>query len=82
PIVASAATVMALQTVVSRNVAPLDTAVITVGSIHGGEASNVIPDAVEMKLTIRAFQDSTRDLLEQRIGALVRAQAESFGATA
>ena len=80
PIVASAATVMALQTVVSRNVAPLDTAVITVGSIHGGEASNVIPDAVEMKLTIRAFQDSTRDLLEQRIGALVRAQAESFGA--
>ncbi len=82
PIVASAATVMALQTVVSRNVAPLDTAVVTVGSIHGGEASNVIPDAVEMKLTIRAFQDSTRDLLEQRIGALVRAQAESFGATA
>lgn len=82
PIVAAASLVMALQTVVSRNVAPLDTAVVSVGSIHGGSASNVIPDHVELQVTIRAFSSNVRDLLERRITALVAAQAESFGVRA
>ncbi|GGM11730.1 M20 aminoacylase family protein [Pseudomonas asuensis] len=82
PIVASASTIMALQSIVSRNVDPLETAVISIGSIHGGHADNVIPDAVDMKLTIRAFSNDVRDQLEQRIRSVTRAQAESFGATA
>jgi hippurate hydrolase len=56
--------------------------VVTVGSIHGGAASNVIPGSVELKLTARSFRPEVRDLLQQRIPALARAQAESFGATA
>jgi len=82
PIVVAAHIVTALQTIVSRNVDPLDMAVVTVGSIHGGSASNVIPESVEMKLTARAFRPQARKLLEERIPALVRAQAESFGAVA
>ncbi|ENA34410.1 MULTISPECIES: M20 aminoacylase family protein [Pseudomonas] len=82
PVVASASTIMALQSIVSRNIDPLETAVISIGSIHGGHANNVIPDAVDMKLTIRAFSNSVRDQLEQRIRAVTQAQAESFGATA
>ena len=79
PIVAAASLVMALQTVVSRNVAPLEAAVVTVGSIRGGNTSNVIPDQVVLEVTVRAFTNEVRDLLEQRITALTRAQAESLG---
>ncbi|RQO40006.1 amidohydrolase [Variovorax sp. KBW07] len=82
PVVVSAHLITALQTVVSRNVNPLDMGVVTVGSIHGGAASNVIPGSVELKLTARSFRPEVRDLLQQRIPALARAQAESFGATA
>lgn len=82
PVVASAHLIAALQTVVSRNVDPLDMGVITVGSIHGGEASNVIPNTVELKLTARSFKPEVRALLARRIPALARAQAESFGAEA
>lgn len=82
PIVVAAHVIVALQTIVSRNTNPLDTGVITVGAIHGGDAPNVIPDSVELKLTIRTFRPEVRDLFQQRIPALVRAQAESFGATA
>jgi len=82
PVVASAHFITALQTIVSRNVNPLDTGVITVGSIHGGEASNVIPDSVELKLTIRSFLPEVRELFKARIPALAKAQAESFGAVA
>ena len=82
PVVASAHVVTALQTLVSRNVDPLDAAVVTVGSIHGGTASNVIPNGVELKITIRTFRDEVREYLKERLPALVRAQAESFGASA
>lgn len=82
PVVAAAAVVTALQSVVSRNIDPLEAAVVTVGSIHGGTASNVIPDSVELKLTIRSFSSAVREQLQQRIPALARAQAESFGARA
>ena len=82
PVVAASSLVMALQTVVSRNIDPLDAAVVTVGSIHGGAAPNVIPDAVDLQLTVRTFRPEVRDLIEARITALARAQAESYGATA
>ncbi|HTV32875.1 MAG TPA: M20 aminoacylase family protein [Methylocella sp.] len=82
PIVASAHVITALQTIVSRHVDPLDMAVVTVGSIHGGAAANVIPEAVEMLITVRAYRAETRKLLEERVPALIRTQAESFGATA
>ncbi|CAN7638733.1 M20 aminoacylase family protein [Bosea sp. LjRoot237] len=82
PVVAASSLVLALQSIVSRNVDPRQAAVVTVGSIHGGEASNVIPDAVDLKLTIRSFDPDVRAQLEERITTLVRAQAESFGAKA
>jgi hippurate hydrolase len=55
PVVTLAQAISALQSVVARNIDPQEAAVMTVGSIHGGEASNVIPDAVEAKLTLRHF---------------------------
>ncbi|MDE1991397.1 MAG: amidohydrolase [Rhizobiaceae bacterium] len=82
PVLASASFITALQSVVSRNVDPQDMAVVTVGSIHAGSASNVIPESVELKLTMRAFSQAVRDQLQQRVPALARAQAESFGARA
>jgi hippurate hydrolase len=82
PVVAAAHIVTSLQTVVSRNVNPLDAGVVTVASIHGGEATNVIPEWVDLKLTMRSFRPEIRSLLQTRVPALVRAQAESFGAKA
>jgi len=82
PVLAAAHVVTALQSLVSRNVPPLEAAVVTVGSIHGGTASNVIPDSVELQATIRSFSPEVRRLLSERLPALVKAQAESFGARA
>ncbi|NIH75125.1 hippurate hydrolase [Ochrobactrum sp. P20RRXII] len=82
PIVAAASLITALQSIVSRNVDPREMAVVTVGSIHGGEASNVIPGSVELQLTIRSYSEEVRRGLQIRIPALARAQAESFGAVA
>lgn len=82
PIVAASSLVMALQTIVSRNVDPLETAVITVGKIHGGALPNVIPDSVELQITTRAFTDAVRDRLRERIRVLAEAHATSYGATA
>lgn len=82
PVLATASLITALQSLVSRNVDPQDMAVVTVGSIHGGQASNVIPESVSLKLTLRAFNGDVRRLLGERVQALARAQAESFGAKA
>lgn len=82
PVLAAAHITTALQSIVSRNVDPLDAAVITVGSIVAGEAANVIPDSASMKISVRALNRETRQLLLTRIPALAKAQAESFGATA
>ena len=82
PLVAAAAIVMALQTVVSRNVDPLHTAVVTVGAMHAGQANNVIPALATLELSVRALDPTVRQLLEQRIKALVAAQADSFGVRA
>ena len=80
PVVAAASLVLALQTVVSRNVDPLETAVVTVGTINGGIAANVIPDSVELKLTVRTFNETVREQIKARIIALAEAQAASYGA--
>jgi len=82
PVVAASSIVMALQTVVSRNVPPLEMGIITVGAFHAGEAPNVIPDTAELRLTIRAFRPDVRDLLERRIHEVAQAQASVYGATA
>ncbi len=82
PVVAGASIVMALQTIVSRNVAPLQTAVITVGSFKAGQANNVIPQTATLELSVRSLDRDVRLLLNQRIEELVQAQAKSFGVRA
>ncbi len=82
PVVAGASIVMALQTIVSRNVPPLDAAIVTVGAFRAGDAPNVIPDTAELRLTVRAFRAEIRDRLQQRIIEIAQAQAAVFGATA
>ena len=82
PVVVCANVVLALQTIVSRNVPPLDMAIVTVGAIHSGDAPNVIPQTAQMKLSVRALRPEVRDLLQERITALVHAQASAYGATA
>ena len=63
PIVLAAQVIMALQTIVSRENSPLDPAVVTVGSIHGGTKSNIIPDEVTLQLTVRAYKEEVRQRL-------------------
>jgi hippurate hydrolase len=82
PIVVAASIVMSLQTIVSRNLDPLESGVISIGSLQAGDAYNIIPEQAELKLSIRSYSVEVRDLLEQRISALVHQQAASFGATA
>jgi hippurate hydrolase len=82
PVVAASSMVMALQTIVSRNVPPLQMGVVTVGAFLAGEAPNVIPGVAELRLTIRAFRPEVRDLLERRIGEIAHGQAATFGCTA
>jgi len=82
PIVAAASIVMALQTIVSRNVPATETAVVTVGMLHAGTANNVIPETASLELTVRALDREVRELLEKRIRSLVQRQAESFDVVA
>jgi hippurate hydrolase len=82
PIVCASSIVMALQTIVSRNIDPNSMSVITVGAIHAGEANNVIPQTCEMRLSVRSLDPTVRETLERRIHALVNAQAESYGCRA
>ncbi len=82
PIVAAASIVMALQTIVSRNIDPLHAAVVTVGALHAGKANNVIPATATLELSVRALDREVRALLEQRIKSLAAAQAESLGVKA
>jgi amidohydrolase len=71
PILAAAQVINLLQGIVSRNVSPLKSAVVTVASIRGGEAFNVIPSEVEMKGTIRTFEPEVRDLVIKRFYRIV-----------
>lgn len=60
PVVIASQVVLALQTIVSRELSPLDTAVVTVGSIHGGSKHNIIPDQVDLQLTVRSYSEESR----------------------
>jgi amidohydrolase len=79
PILAAAQVVNALQGIVSRNVSPLKSAVVTVASIHGGDAFNIIPAEVEMKGTIRTFEPEIRDVVIRRFHEIVENIAMAFG---
>ncbi|MBT9464097.1 MAG: amidohydrolase [Hydrogenophaga sp.] len=81
-VVAAASIVMALQTVVSRHVDPMQPAVVTVGAVHAGQANNVIPASARLELSVRALDPQVRRSVEQRIRELVRLQADSFGVRA
>lgn len=82
PIVASAQIITALQSIVARNVDPLEQGVVTVGSIHGGSAPNIIPDVVEMQGTIRAFKAEVMHMLRERITTIAEGIATSMGVEA
>lgn len=82
PVVAASHIVIALQSIVSRNVDPMEAAVITVGSIIAGEAANVIPNHATLALSVRTLNPKIQQLVRQRIATVAKAQAESFGATA
>ncbi len=82
PIVAAARIVEALQTIVSREVSPLDPAVVTIASIHGGDAFNIIPSAVRLKGTARWFAEPTGAGMPGRIERIASATAAAAGVTA
>ena len=80
PIVIAARTVLALQTIISREVDPRDPAVITVGQIHGGNKDNIISDQVHLGLTVRSFKPEVRKQLLSAIERITKAEAEAAGA--
>lgn len=79
PIVVAAQVVMALQTIVSRENSPLDPAVVTVGSIHGGTRYNIIPDEVNLQLTVRAYKEEVRKKLLAAIERITKGIAIAAG---
>ena len=81
PIVIAANIVTQLQTIVSRQIAPTDPAVVTVGSIHGGTKHNVIPNEVKLQLTLRSYTDEVRNQTLSSIERIVKGSAISAGLT-
>src|SRR5207245_10889352 len=79
PVVLAAQIVLALQTIVSREVAPGEPAVVTVGSIHGGSKHNIIPDEVRLQLTVRSYTDEVRQQTLGAIRRIVHGQALAAG---
>ncbi|CAN5333725.1 amidohydrolase [soil metagenome] len=81
-VVVGAHVVVALQTLVAREVDPIDPAVVTVGRFSAGEANNVIADTAELRGTVRTFSKHNRELLSTRIQEVIHGIAESFGGSA
>ncbi|MCK9515508.1 MAG: M20 aminoacylase family protein [Ottowia sp.] len=81
PMPVMAALIQALQTIVSRNVDPIERAVVSVTTVHGGDAFNVIPPTVRLTGTVRTLNESVRDLIETRMGELTQGIAAAYGAT-
>ena len=79
PVVLSAQIINALQTLVSRELKPIDAGVVTVGSIHGGTKHNVIPDKVHLQLTVRSYTDEARATLLEGIKRIAEGQAMAMG---
>ncbi|WP_165244467.1 amidohydrolase [Paludisphaera soli] len=80
PIVLAALAVLDFQTIVSREVQPIDPAVVTVGSIHGGSKHNIVPDEVKLQLTLRSYKESVRLQLVEGIERRVKALAQAHKA--
>ena len=80
PVVMAAATVMRLQTIVSREVDPRDVAVVTVGSIHAGLKNNIIPAEAKLELSLRYPDDEARVRVLAKVERVVRAEAQASGA--
>ena len=80
PVVVSAHLILALQSIVSRETDPLSSAVVTVGSIHGGNAANVIPEYVELKGTVRSFDPAVQDAAEASLERIVDQVCAAFRA--
>ena len=81
PVVAGASLIMALQTIVSRNVSPWNKAVVTIGAFNSGMVGNVIPQTASLKVCIRTMTDEDRELVLNKVRSITKAQAESFGVT-
>src|SRR5215831_17975440 len=81
-LVVGANILLALQSIVARNLDPLKAGVVTVGSFRGGSAANVIPQTAELIGTVRSLTPEVRDLLECRVGEVAHGIAEAYGATA
>ena len=79
PIVIASMIVMDIQTIVSRNVKPIDDAVVTVGAIKGGTKHNIIPDEVNLQLTVRTYKEEVRQLIHQRLREISRGIAIAAG---
>jgi hippurate hydrolase len=78
PVPAAAAMVQGFQTIISRNMKPIETGVISVTMIHTGEATNVIPESCEMQGTVRTFTTELLDLIETRMQAMAEATAAAY----
>lgn len=81
PVVAASSLVMALQTIVSRNIAPANSAVVTVGAFLAGNAGNVIAQSAVLRLSIRTKTEADRKLVLDKVRSLAKTQAEGFGCT-
>jgi hippurate hydrolase len=82
PTVALAGIILALQTIVSRNIAPTDSAAVSLGKVEAGTTSNVIPDEALLVLSVRALTPQSRDLIEKRIRDIVQGQCAAYGVDA
>ncbi len=82
PVVVASSIVMAMQTIISRSLNPLEMAIITVGSFHAGEANNVIPHEAKLELSVRTLNPEVQEMVETKIKEVVEMQAKSYGAEA
>lgn len=80
PIVQAAELILSLQTIVSREISPLEPAVITVGAIHAGTKHNIIPDTCHLQLTIRSYTPEVREQIQEAITRRAKALAATYGA--
>ena len=80
PMPVMAALIQGLQTIHSRNMDPVEGAVISVTTVHGGNAHNIIPTSVKLTGTVRTLRESVRDMIETRMGQMVAGTAMAFGA--
>ena len=82
PVVVAAHITTAMQTIVSRNARPIDTIVLSITQIHGGDAYNVIPQTATLSGTVRVFSRESMQLVEEKMRQIAKGVAEGFGASA